>query len=158
MVRWADAHRRRRRRHHRSHRGVPGAPTRGGRADELWRAMTIPALALACEREARRTSAVRAVLPERAPGGPLFPAPALGMTGLVRALVRRLRDAVRTGQPVRALWRDDPAAGWRIAVGAPVEGETIEADGVVLATPGYAAARLLSTVDAGASANIGALR
>src|SRR5438128_1979343 len=100
-----------------------------GRADELSLEMTIPALAQACRRESSLTGAVRAVLAERPPGGPVFAAPAPGMSGLVRALTDRLRGSIRTGRPVCGLRRDGSA--WQIAVGAPSEHDSVAADGVV---------------------------
>ncbi|HYK82999.1 MAG TPA: FAD-dependent oxidoreductase [Gemmatimonadales bacterium] len=64
-----------------------------------------------------------------------------GMAVVVEALVDRLAGAVRRHQGVTAVV---PARrGWRLAV---TGGSTLEAEGVILAVPGWVAARLLAGV------------
>jgi oxygen-dependent protoporphyrinogen oxidase len=66
-----------------------------------------------------------------------------GMGGLVDALVARLPPGtLHTGSAVRAL--EPTAAGWRVRL----DGSAIDADGVVVAVPSWAAATLLRPLDA----------
>jgi oxygen-dependent protoporphyrinogen oxidase len=72
----------------------------------------------------------------------MFVAPADGMGTLVDAIARRLPEGVvRLRTVVEALTRDGER--WRIVA----EGQTLDADAVVVATPAFAAARLLAPLD-----------
>jgi oxygen-dependent protoporphyrinogen oxidase len=79
-----------------------------------------------------------------------------GVGGLVDALVERLQAqgaTLRLGAGVRAL---APAgAGWSVVID---EGEAIAADAVLLAIPGYAAARLAGTLDDALAQKLGGLQ
>jgi oxygen-dependent protoporphyrinogen oxidase len=73
----------------------------------------------------------------------LFTAPAEGMGALVEALARRLPEGVvRLRTAVTGLARD--GGKWRLEAGD----EPLVADAVVVATPAYAAAPLLASLDA----------
>jgi protoporphyrinogen/coproporphyrinogen III oxidase len=81
----------------------------------------------------------------------LFVTFASGMSELTDALAQRLpAGAVRLKQRVSALARHD--GRWRIAA---ADGETIEADGVIVASESHAAARLLRYVDPQLAALLG---
>ena len=119
--------------------------------DSLSLAATMPRF-LEMEREHRsvilalRRAARRAPAPAAEAGGArwsLFVTFEDGMEELVLALARRLPPgAVRLKEPVTALERR--GAGWRVATAA---GTTVDADGVILATEAYQAARLLRHAD-----------
>lgn len=119
--------------------------------DSLSLAATMPRF-LEMEREHRsvilalRRAARRAPAPAAEASGArwsLFVTFEDGMEELVLALARRLPPgAVRLKEPVTALERR--GAGWRVATAA---GTTVDADGVILATEAYQAARLLRHAD-----------
>ncbi len=77
--------------------------------------------------------------------GRLAPATAAGITGL--------GGVVRCGAMVRELRRERTC--WRLVVGSTASPEVIEADGVVIATPAVASARLLSGVAPRAARELG---
>lgn len=130
-----------------------------GRADDLSLATTIPSLAAACRSATTLTGAVSAALARRpASSGPVFATVDGGMSRLVDALVAALRSGgaeLRLGLPARELRRT--GAGWRLVVGATRDAEPVEVDAVVVAVPARPTARLLSTVDASATAAVGRL-
>jgi oxygen-dependent protoporphyrinogen oxidase len=73
----------------------------------------------------------------------MFVAPADGMGALVDAIARRLPEGVvRLGIAADAIVRD--AERWRVVA----RGQSLDADAVVVATPAFAAARLLEPLDA----------
>jgi oxygen-dependent protoporphyrinogen oxidase len=119
--------------------------------DSLSLAATMPRF-LEMEREHRsvilalRRAARRAPAPAAEASGArwsLFVTFEDGMEELVLALARRLPPgAVRLKEPVTALERR--GAGWRVTTAA---GTTVDADGVILATEAYQAARLLRHAD-----------
>jgi protoporphyrinogen/coproporphyrinogen III oxidase len=119
--------------------------------DSLSLAATMPRF-LEMEREHRsvilalRRAARRAPAPAAEASGArwsLFVTFEDGMEELVLALARRLPPgAVRLKEPATALERR--GAGWRVATAA---GTTVDADGVILATEAYQAARLLRHAD-----------
>jgi len=74
-----------------------------------------------------------------------------GLGAFAEALAGGLPEPVRTGTSVQALSRDP--AGWRADLGD----EAVRARHVVVATPSYAAAELLATVDAGAAEGLSAI-
>jgi oxygen-dependent protoporphyrinogen oxidase len=82
----------------------------------------------------------------------MFVAPADGMGALVDAVARRLPEGVvRLGRAVESITHD--GEGWRVWA----EGETLDADAVVVATPAFAAARLLTPLDAWLARDLGAI-
>lgn len=114
-----------------------------GRAEDLSMFATLPQLARAVY-EPERLMAVAAEVRARAAedGSPVF----AGIHGGVGRLPARLAQVsgaeVRTGVIVRELRRSP--TGWQLIAGPRTDPELIEADAVVLAVPGPAAARLLS--------------
>ena len=67
-----------------------------------------------------------------------------GMHELVAAMADAAgRDSMRTGAPVRSIER--AGEGWRVRL---AEGETVEADAVIVATEGFAAAKLIEPLSA----------
>jgi oxygen-dependent protoporphyrinogen oxidase len=84
--------------------------------------------------------------------GPIFATPMGGMATLTDALTDALRAAgvaIRTGTPVERLQRSGD--GWSIHLG---DATTLEADGVILATPAAATAPLLAEVSPEAAASL----
>ncbi|MDA0567237.1 protoporphyrinogen oxidase [Streptomonospora sp. S1-112] len=125
-----------------------------GRAERLSLAATLPQIAEAARAERSLLRAVgRAAARqrrerERAPGPrPVFASLRGGVSVLVDELARRCGADVQTSATVRALTRTP--GGWRLAVGAAAPDaprqapREVAADGVVLACPAPAAARLL---------------
>jgi protoporphyrinogen/coproporphyrinogen III oxidase len=114
--------------------------------------------------EARRIS-VRAAVPQLltlAAGGavptPTYDAPVFaGIPGGMGRLPEELAAglAVRTGATVRELRRTP--SGFALTVGPTTSAELVEADAVVLATPGAPTARLLADVAPVAAAELGAI-
>jgi oxygen-dependent protoporphyrinogen oxidase len=108
--------------------------------------MTVPRF---LDDEARHGSLVRGALRARRRRGRGAPAPGPGFVALrggLETLTRRLASllppgTLRTGSPVQRLTRD--GAGWRLAT---PDGE-VAAAAVILACPGYAAARMLAAHD-----------
>lgn len=103
--------------------------------DALSLQVATPALADARRRDpslVRGAVAVRSAAP--ATDGPVFLAPRGGMARLVDALTEALGDTVRLGQAVTGIER--VADGWRVG--------DVTGSAVVLATPAFAAAPLLS--------------
>lgn len=128
-----------------------------GRADRLSVAVTMPALADAARRTPGLVAAVRAAQAAslRVPGAPVFAAVDGGMSLLVQAVATASGATIATGRTVRELTRT--ATGWRLTFGPVPAPATAEVDGVVLAVPAKAAARLLARVDAGAAHTAGLL-
>jgi oxygen-dependent protoporphyrinogen oxidase len=82
----------------------------------------------------------------------LFVAPRDGMGALVDALARRLPEgAIRLRAPVEGLALE--GGTWRLRAG----GEALAADGLVVATPAWAASTLLAPVDAALARALGAI-
>jgi protoporphyrinogen/coproporphyrinogen III oxidase len=117
--------------------------------DQLSLAATFPQLR---EAERRYGGLIKGVLAARrlapasisAPGSP-FLTPASGLGALVSALQTRLREGEATlvlGNPVMAVTSSGSGFDVRLAAGGP-----IQADAVIVATPAYAAADLLTELD-----------
>lgn len=115
-----------------------------GRADLLSLDSTLPQLASPAREERSLVRAVRGLTARRAgaaPPGPVFATLRGGLAVLVGALAEQSGARIRTGTPVRGLRRGTAGAGaWELDLG---EGPALTADGVVLACPAPAAARLL---------------
>ncbi len=113
-----------------------------GECDRLSLQVSAAQLAAARDRDPADPSLVRAATAVRTQavetGRPVFLAPGGGMGRLADALAEALGDDLRTGTAVTALTPDEP--GWRI------EPAGVTADAVVLATPAFAAAPLLSAI------------
>ncbi|MFQ5704459.1 MAG: protoporphyrinogen oxidase [Gemmatimonadales bacterium] len=127
-----------------------------GDIHQLSLASTFPKMALM---EAKYRSLVRAMLDRRrdTAGGPAGPAGTLtsfddGLDVLIAALGEALGDSVRVATPVAAIQRGNP---WEVATES---GDTIGADAVVLATPAWAASRLLAKTDPSISEILAAIR
>ena len=77
-----------------------------------------------------------------------------GMSTLIDTLESRLPGAcIRTDTPVQGLVRD--GARWRIE---PIEGDAISADGVILAAPAHASARMVRDLDGTLADDLAAIR
>ncbi|MCH7812947.1 MAG: protoporphyrinogen oxidase [Planctomycetes bacterium] len=75
----------------------------------------------------------------------LFVSFADGMDTFVKAIVDRLpTGALRLNQPVTALRRGTAGRTWSIETG---DGQTIEADGVIMTAPAYALAKIIADLD-----------
>jgi oxygen-dependent protoporphyrinogen oxidase len=83
------------------------------------------------------------------PRPPVFVAPVDGMNVIVRALVDRVRESLRTGVVVDRI-ENAGAGGWRIGTNESA-GVPVSARSVILAVPAYVAARLLEPIDAEAA-------
>lgn len=123
-----------------------------GAADELSLQAVAPTLAGALRREGHLLAAARAA---RGAGsdGPVFAGITGGVGRLPAAVAAASQARVRTGATVRELART--AQAWRLVVGSAAAPEAVEADGVVLAVPAPAAARLLAGVAPAAAADLG---
>ncbi len=100
------------------------------------------------EMERRHGSLLRAMSAARNTGAPQGAAPQLmslrgGLQTIVDALARNTAGCLRASRELSTLERD--GEGWQMAF---ADGSTARADGVVLALPAYAAARVLRGVDA----------
>ncbi len=125
-----------------------------GRADELSLFATMPALAAQLSTGGSLIAAAQGVTASTAPStGPVFASLAGGLGGLPLALTSSGWFDVRTGVTVRAIRRT--ASGFALDCGAVPDNETIEASGVVVATPPAKAARLLRSVAPAAAAELG---
>ncbi|NUR93549.1 MAG: protoporphyrinogen oxidase [Nonomuraea sp.] len=113
-----------------------------GRADMLSLAATMPAVAEAARSERSLLNAARQIVAE-APkeAGPVFASLRNGLGSLPGAVAAASGAEVRTGVTVRELRRT--AGGWQLVTGPVPRPEVVEADAVVVATPGPSAARLL---------------
>ncbi|WP_235854235.1 protoporphyrinogen oxidase [Nonomuraea aridisoli] len=113
-----------------------------GRADLLSLEATMPRVAAVARSERSLLSAARR-LAEETPkdAGPVFTTLRNGVGGLPEAVAKASGADVRTGVTVRELRRT--ASGWRLVAGPVPRPETIEADAVIVATPGPASSRLL---------------
>ena len=124
-----------------------------GRADALSLDATVPALAAPARRSRSLLLAARAARAAAPPvSGPVFSSLPGGLGRLVDAVAAALARAgvaVRTGTTVRELARTP--GGWRLTTGSAARPEALDVDGVVVATPATAAARLLALVAPGAS-------
>lgn len=128
-----------------------------GSADSLGLRATIPAVAAALDAGASSvTEAVQRSLPEPDSGtakSPVFGAFRGGYRQLLDRLLLAANADLRLGAPVRGLQR--AGDGWRLSFGSLPEPEQCEVDGVVLAVPAPAAARLLSDAAEGAAEQLG---
>lgn len=125
-----------------------------GRADELSLRATVPALVEPLAAHPSLVRAVRQVTSKPTPG-PVFASVSGGLSRLVEATATTSGATVRYGLPARELRQTDQ--GWQIVVGSTRDPEIIVADAVVVAVPAAPAARLLSTVESTAAAEIAAL-
>ncbi|WP_214107560.1 protoporphyrinogen oxidase [Acrocarpospora catenulata] len=113
-----------------------------GRADRLSLTATMPAVAAAARTEGSLLKVARdlvAATPKNA--GPVFTTLRDGMGSLPAAIAEASGARVRTGVMVRELSRT--ATGWRLVTGPTRDAAVVQADAVVLAVPGPAAAKLL---------------
>lgn len=108
-----------------------------GRADGLGLRATMPGFADALAREGSVLAAARSLLPANPSAAPVFGAVRGGYGALLAALDR----GVRTAATVHGLSRN--SSGWRVHLGARPSPEMLDVDGVVLAVPAPAAAKLL---------------
>ncbi|MEV6151519.1 protoporphyrinogen oxidase [Nonomuraea sp. NPDC052129] len=113
-----------------------------GRAERLSLEATMPAIAAAARSERSLLAAARQIV-EEAPrdAGPVFTSLRTGIGSLPEAVAKASGADIRTGVTVRELHRTEH--GWRLVTGPVPRPEVIEADAVIVATPGPAAARLL---------------
>ena len=82
----------------------------------------------------------------------LFVTLAGGMQELVDAIAQRMPvGAIRLNSPVTCLSRDEEKKNWRIAIG---DNETISADAIIVATPAFQAAEILTPIPNDAAAEL----
>ncbi|WP_237111009.1 protoporphyrinogen oxidase [Nonomuraea sp. MG754425] len=115
-----------------------------GRADMLSLEATMPRVAAVARSERSLLSAVRQLVEETPKEqGPVFTSLRGGVGTLPEAVAKASEADVRTGVTVRELHRTE--TGWRLVAGPVPRPEVIEADAVILATPGPATSRLLGS-------------
>ncbi|MFG1615451.1 protoporphyrinogen oxidase [Nonomuraea wenchangensis] len=113
-----------------------------GRADLLSLEATMPRVAAVARSERSLLSAARHLVEETPKNaGPVFTTLRGGVGTLPEAVAKASGADVRTGVTVRELRR--AGQGWRLVTGPVPRPETVEADAVIVAAPGPAAARLL---------------
>ncbi|WP_326824121.1 protoporphyrinogen oxidase [Streptosporangium sp. NBC_01756] len=113
-----------------------------GQADRLSLDATMPQIAVAARSERSLLAAAQGVA-ANAPkdAGPVFTTLRQGMGALPEAVAAASGAEIRTGVTVREIRRT--ATGWQLIAGPVPEPEVIEADAVIVATPGPSASRLL---------------
>ncbi|MEU7000523.1 protoporphyrinogen oxidase [Nonomuraea sp. NPDC046570] len=114
-----------------------------GRSDMLSLEATMPRIAAVARSERSLLSAAREIVadtPKNA--GPVFTTLRGGLGTLPEAVAKASGADVRTGVTVRELHRTPE--GWRLVTGPVPRPEVIDADAVIVAAPGPAAARLLA--------------
>jgi protoporphyrinogen/coproporphyrinogen III oxidase len=120
-----------------------------GRAGQLSLRATVPVAWEAATRgESLATTARAAAATARADASPVFAGLRGGMGTLPQLLVEAVRElggSVRSRTIVREL-RREPDGGWSVVAGPTTAPERLPANGVVLAAPAPAAARLLEPV------------
>ena len=114
-----------------------------GHSRELSARAAVPAVVALLDQDRSLTRAAAHALAAPTSDQPVFAGLAGGIGQLPAALAAELD--VRTGATVRDLVRR-PQGGWRLVIGDTRDLEVMDADAVVLATPGPATARLLSDV------------
>lgn len=114
-----------------------------GQADRLSLDATMPQIAVAARSERSLLAAAQGVT-ANAPkdAGPVFTTLRQGMGALPEAVAAASGAEIRTGVTVREIRRT--ATGWQLIAGPVPEPEVIEADAVIVATPGPSASRLLA--------------
>ncbi|MFB9723622.1 protoporphyrinogen oxidase [Planobispora longispora] len=114
-----------------------------GRAEALSLDATMPRIAAAARTERSLLAATKKIADE-APkdAGPVFATLRTGMGSLPEVVAAASGAEIRTGVMVRELRRT--GHGWRLVAGPVPDPEIIEADAVILATPGPATGRLLA--------------
>lgn len=113
-----------------------------GRSDLLSLEATMPRVAAVARSERSLLSAARQLVDE-APkdAGPVFTSLRNGVGSLPEAVAKESGADIRTGVTVRELRRT--GHGWQLVTGPVPRPEIVEADAVIVATPGPAASRLL---------------
>ena len=114
-----------------------------GRSDMLSLEATMPQVAAIARAERSLLTAARELLaaaPKNA--GPVFTTVRGGLGTLPEAVARASGAEMRTGVTVRELRRTPE--GWQLVTGPVPRPEVIEADAVIVATPGAASGRLLA--------------
>ncbi|GAA4227283.1 oxygen-dependent protoporphyrinogen oxidase [Streptosporangium album] len=114
-----------------------------GQADRLSLDATMPKIAIAARSERSLLAAAREVSAD-APkdAGPVFTTLRRGMGTLPEAVAAASGAEIRTGVTVREIRRT--TTGWQLVAGPVPKPEVIEADAVIVATPGPSASRLLA--------------
>ncbi|MFI7633462.1 protoporphyrinogen oxidase [Nonomuraea sp. NPDC049400] len=112
-----------------------------GRSDMLSLEATMPRVAAVARSERSLLTGARQLV-EEAPkdAGPVFTSLKTGLGGLPEAVAKASGADIRTGVTVRELHRTGD--GWRLVTGPVPKPEVVEADAVIVATPGPAASRL----------------
>ncbi|MGN6781064.1 MAG: protoporphyrinogen oxidase, partial [Marmoricola sp.] len=116
-----------------------------GHAREISARAAVPQVVALLERDRSMTRAAAEALAVPRASGPVFAGIRGGVGRLPGAVIESHRLSVELAAPVRDLARR-PGGGWRLVVGDTRAPRLVEADGVVLATPARATARLLSDV------------
>ncbi|MFI7698879.1 protoporphyrinogen oxidase [Nonomuraea sp. NPDC049480] len=113
-----------------------------GRSDMLSLEATMPRVAAVARSERSLLAGVRHLVEETPKdAGPVFTSLRGGVGALPDAVAKASGADIRTGVTVRELLRTE--RGWRLVTGPVPRPETVEADAVIVAVPGPAAARLL---------------
>lgn len=132
-----------------------------GHADRLSLDATVPALGAAARQTTHLSDALRDVQAATSGSGTAHSrqSPFAGITGGVGRLAEATAAAagaeLRTGATVRRIER--AGARWRVTTGPTVAEETTVVDGIILAVPPPAAARLLRGIAPVAAAELGAV-
>ncbi|WP_031159539.1 protoporphyrinogen oxidase [Streptosporangium roseum] len=114
-----------------------------GQADRLSLDATMPRIAIAARSERSLLAATREIAAETPKdAGPVFTTLRRGMGSLPEAVAAASGAEIRTGVMVREMRRTE--SGWQLVAGPVPEPEVIEADAVIVATPGPSASRLLA--------------
>ncbi|MFC4009670.1 protoporphyrinogen oxidase [Nonomuraea purpurea] len=113
-----------------------------GRSEMLSLEATMPRVAAVARSERSLLSAARQLVEETPKeAGPVFTSLKNGVGSLPEAVAKASGADIRTGVTVRELRRTE--RGWQLVTGPVPNPETIEADAVIVATPGPASSRLL---------------
>ncbi|MEQ4719829.1 protoporphyrinogen oxidase [Nonomuraea sp. B19D2] len=112
-----------------------------GRSDMLSLEATMPRVAAVARSERSLLTGARQLVEETPKdAGPVFTSLRTGLGGLPEAVAKASGADIRTGVTVRELHRTGD--GWRLVTGPVPKPEVVEADAVIVATPGPAASRL----------------
>ena len=131
-----------------------------GRSEDLSFQATLAPLAAAAQKHATLTEAAASLLPpaptpisdnSKKPS-PIFVTLTTGLGSLPEAVAKASGADVRVNAMVRELERT--AAGWRLTIGSAADPEYLDADAVILATPGAPTARLLKRTASAAAAQL----
>lgn len=125
-----------------------------GRADQISVDAALPGLREAVERTGSVVAAAALLRSKNPSAGPVFASVVGGLGSLPSSLVQACNVAVHTGTRVLALRQRGAAGTWTVVTDT---GDSLEADRVILAVPGFAAGPLLGSTAPEAAATASAL-